>query len=145
FRGGAKKLERVSLEALLEGVLGSFDARAAAAGISVHREVRGAIPPLTVDPLQIEVVLRNLLANAFDAVAAMPPGERRVTVELGRDRSAHVHVRVLDSGRGIAPEEAGQLFEAFSSTKATGMGVGLALSRAVVEAHGGRLWAVPGE
>lgn len=145
FRGGARKLERVSLEAVVDGVLRSFQARAAAGEVSVRCDARDRLPALTIDPLQIEVVLRNLLANAFDAVAGMPPGARSITVELRRERSQLVHVRVLDSGPGIAPEDVESLFEAFASTKSTGMGVGLALSRAVVEAHGGKLWAVPGK
>jgi signal transduction histidine kinase len=143
FRDGARRLERVSIEKLLDRVLGSFEQRAAAGGVTLRRDVSSSIPALAADPLQIEVVLRNLLANALDAVASVPEGSRDIVVEI-RHEPPHVHVRVLDSGPGIAEGDAGQLFEAFASTKATGMGVGLALSRAVVEAHGGRLWAVPG-
>jgi two-component system sensor kinase FixL len=143
FRGSARKLELASIEELLKGVVRSFRGRAESGDISVRHEVHGRLPGIRVDPLQIEVVLRNLLANAFDAVAAMPTGNRSIAVELRHD-PPHVHVRVLDSGPGIAAEDVSQLFEAFASTKATGMGVGLALSRAVVEAHGGQLWAVPG-
>ena len=143
YRSGTKRTERVALQDVLQHVLASLHERAVAGGISVRHDA-AVVPDVLADPLQIEVVLRNLLTNAFDAVSAMPPGERKVSVEVARERTRHVRVRVLDSGPGIAPEQAGRLFEAFTSTKATGMGVGLALSRAVVEAHGGQLWAVHG-
>jgi signal transduction histidine kinase len=106
--------------------------------------VAGVLPEVAVDPLQIEVVLRNLLVNALEAVSAMPEGGRSVTVELMRETPGQVRVRVLDSGPGFTAEQAERLFEVFTSTKATGMGIGLALSRAVIEAHDGKLWAVPG-
>jgi signal transduction histidine kinase len=144
FRSGARKLERVAPERLLKGVLESLQPRAQSGGVSLRCEVAGVLPEVAVDPLQIEVVLRNLLVNALEAVSAMPEGGRSVTVELTREMPGQVRVRVLDSGPGFTAEQAERLFEVFTSTKATGMGIGLALSRAVIEAHDGKLWAVPG-
>lgn len=143
YRSGVKKTERVSLESIVDAVMRSLEPRAQAAGIAMRREGDAGLPEITADPLQIEVVLRNLLTNALEAVAGLPAERRHVTVELARE-PRHLRVRVLDSGPGIPPEQSERLFEAFASTKATGMGLGLALSRAVIEAHGGRLWAVHG-
>jgi len=88
--------------------------------------------------------VQNLLRNALEAVAEMPEGGRVVQIQMQRDGGRQVLVRVIDSGPGMAAEETERIFDVFTTTKATGMGVGLALSHAVVVAHGGRLWAVPG-
>jgi len=143
FTTGATKTEGVSLEELLDTVLLSFAARAESGNVSVVRRIEGVLPRIKADRLQIEVVLRNLLSNAFDAVGAMPHERRQIAVEIAGDER-EVRVRILDSGPGIALECMERLFEAFTTTKAAGMGMGLPLSRAVVEAHGGRLWAVSG-
>jgi signal transduction histidine kinase len=143
FTTGETRTESISLEALLDAVLLSFAPRAALGNVSVVRRTEGVLQQIKADQLQIEVVLRNLLSNAFDAVGTMPPEQRQIAVELAGD-ARELRVRILDSGPGIALEGMEQLFEAFATTKAAGMGMGLPLSRAIVEAHGGRLWAVPG-
>jgi C4-dicarboxylate-specific signal transduction histidine kinase len=143
FKTGQTKAESISLETLLDAVLLSFAPRADSGKVSVVRRTEGVLPHIKADQLQIEVVLRNLLSNAFDAVGTMPLGRRQIAVEMAGDER-EVRVRILDSGPGIALEHMEQLFEAFATTKAAGMGMGLPLSRALVEAHGGRLWAVPG-
>jgi signal transduction histidine kinase len=93
--------------------------------------------------LQIEVAIRNLIANAFDAAATIE-GKRRVSVSADRGRDGYLTVTVEDSGPGISPAAETRLFEPFASTKSSGLGLGLVISRALVEAHGGRLWAEPG-
>jgi C4-dicarboxylate-specific signal transduction histidine kinase len=96
---------------------------------------------LLVDRLQLEVVLRNLLANAFDAVAALGTGKRHIRISAQPGGTGRVRVRIEDSGQGISEATAARLFEAFQSSKASGLGLGLVISRAIVEAHGGHLWA----
>jgi signal transduction histidine kinase len=91
--------------------------------------------------VQIEVVLRNLLANAIDAASAT--GDGRVVVRAGVDH-AHLLVQVHDNGPGIDAARLRTLFEPGHSDKPGGMGLGLSLCRAIVEAHGGRLWAEDG-
>jgi two-component system sensor kinase FixL len=116
--------------------------RASAAGVDLRTVEDGTIPPLRLDPLQIEVVVQNMVHNAIDAVAqTRSPGS--VTVELARTGDGGVIVSVVDTGRGIAPGDAESLFEPLSTTKAQGMGMGLTISRAIVEAHGGRMWIEP--
>jgi FixJ family two-component response regulator len=116
--------------------------RASAAGVDLRTVEDGTIPPLRLDPLQIEVVVQNMVHNAIDAVAqTRSPGS--VTVELARTDDGGVIVSVVDTGHGIAPGDAERLFEPLSTTKAQGMGMGLTISRAIVEAHGGRMWIEP--
>jgi two-component system sensor kinase FixL len=103
----------------------------------------GERPPMVLlDPLQIEVVVANLIANALDSLAAPSrPGRIDVTIEASRDA---VTVSVRDDGAGIAAADAERVFDPLVTTKATGMGMGLTISRAIVEAHGGRMWIEPG-
>ena len=108
----------------------------------VALEILPAAPDLAVfgDRVQFQQVLINLVLNAFDAAAGMPDSRRTVTLSAeGVPGGAVIHVR--DRGRGIAPEELPRLFEPFFTTKDNGMGLGLAISRSLVESHGGRLWA----
>jgi len=143
FRTGTTHLERVSLAELLPAATALFSARAAKDGVLLTVP---PIPEATVmaDRLQIEVVIRNLLSNAFDAASTRPLGQRtvRLTAELeGADR---VCIKVEDSGPGVSGTTVAGLFEPFSSSKSSGLGLGLAISRAIAEAHGGTLWAEVG-
>lgn len=140
FRTGATQLERMHLAELLAPVASAFSAKAATRGIDLVIE---PAPPcvLLADRLQLEVVLRNLLSNAFDAVADRPAGQRSVRLSVHAQGAGRVCFRVEDSGPGISGIKAARLFEVFQSSKASGLGLGLAISRAIVEAHGGQLWA----
>lgn len=140
FRTGTTRLERIWFSELLSSATLRLAPQAKQQGIEL---VVDAIPAcaLWVDRLQIEVVLRNLIANAFEAVAERPPGQRVVRLSAHLEARARVCVVVQDSGPGVAEEMVSQLFEAFRSSKASGMGLGLTISRAIIEAHGGQLWA----
>lgn len=96
-----------------------------------------------VDRTQIVQVSLNLIRNAFDAVEGRP--ERRVEVVVAAEVADEVVVRVADSGPGLDPEVLAQLFQPFTTTKSEGMGLGLSISRDIVEAHGGRIWVESGE
>ena len=167
FRTGAMKLEPVDVRQLVSGMTQQFFAALREHGVLL--EV-GELPALAVqaDRLQIELVLRNLLANALEAVQACPDGARRITLTAERiegsrlsaalgaggasgarlpRRSAaapRLRLTVEDSGAGVSEALAARLFEPFVSSKASGLGLGLVLSRAIVEAHGGTLWAEVG-
>lgn len=99
--------------------------------------------PVLVDKVQIQQVLINLIRNAVEAMADGPV--RQLAVSSRPDAPGFVRVVVADTGPGISPEVAAQLFTAFVSTKAEGMGLGLSICRTIVEANGGRIWAQPGE
>lgn len=139
FRTGATKLEPVGLRELVRQAARQQEARAGALDIDFRV---GELPdvPLLVDRLQLEVVLRNLLANAFEAAVQAPAGARRVTLQAGVLPQNRVCVVVEDSGGGLTQADQARLFEPFVSTKSSGLGLGLAISRAIVEAHGGKLW-----
>ena len=114
----------------------------------VTLDIRPAATATTIvgDRVQIQQVLINLVLNAMDAVADVPEVLRTVVVSLARGASGAL-ISVHDRGRGIAPEHLTKVFESFFSTKRKGMGLGLSITRTIVEAHGGRVWAenVPGD
>ena len=93
------------------------------------------------DRIHLQQVLLNLLMNAMDAVAEIDPSERRVHFSSRRTDSGMAEVRVCDSGSGIAAESRERVFEPFFTTKANGMGMGLPVSKSIIEAHGGKIWA----
>lgn len=95
-----------------------------------------------VDRIQIQQVLVNLLRNAYDAVAVNVPEERQVVIAV-HQRDGNAEISVEDTGEGIAPENLYRVFDAFFTCKPHGMGIGLAISRSIVEDHGGRLWVQP--
>ena len=142
FRTGATELRLTSIGTLASQAIAGLEARATSLGVALQQKGGASIPPLLMDAAQMEIVLRNLLANAVEAAAASPD-PRRVEIELRHDHDTVVGT-VTDSGTGVASADAERIFEPFSTTRATGMGMGLAITRAIVEAHGGRVWAEPG-
>jgi signal transduction histidine kinase len=146
FRAGATRLEPLEVAELL--ALASRLAEKAIAGrpIGLAPEAEASLPALFVDRLQVELILRNLLANAVESLAAAPApaGSAGGQIRLAARRADDAHVRIVveDNGPGIAPRQRETLFQPFVSGKPTGMGLGLAVSRAIAEAHGGSLEAL---
>lgn len=138
FRTGATRLEPVALAELVEQACLHY--RMKAVVLQVDFRV-GPVPSVSLlaDRLQLELVLRNLLANAFDAVAQVDGGPRRVSLDCAVLPGARVAVVVEDTGSGLSEAAARSLFEPFQSTKSSGLGLGLVISRAIVETHGGTL------
>ena len=97
------------------------------------------------DRVQLQQVLLNLIVNAIEAMNAVYDRPRELTIVSAAKEPDGVVVEVRDSGTGLDQERAERVFEAFYTTKAEGIGIGLSISRSIVEAHGGRLWASPNE
>ena len=96
---------------------------------------------MLADRIQLQQVLLNLIINAIEAMSGGDDGPRELAVQSDPDAAAGVRVTVRDSGPGLDPQRLDQLFDAFYTTKPQGLGLGLAISRRIIEAHGGRLWA----
>jgi C4-dicarboxylate-specific signal transduction histidine kinase len=103
------------------------------------------LPPVTGDRLQLQQVILNLLHNASDAMAGVDDRPRLLVVSTGREDGDRVRVTVRDSGVGVDGQRAEKLFDAFYTTKRGGMGIGLSVSRSIVERHLGRLWFEPND
>lgn len=141
FRTGTTHLEAMEIDELL--ALARRVAESAISGRSIQLETEAAsgLPALFIDRLQIELILRNLLANAVDSVAAQADTGARITISAKRHDDSQIRIAVIDTGPGVLPAVRTRLFEPFVSGKSTGMGLGLAVSRAIAEAHGGSLEA----
>jgi len=110
-------------------------------GVTVRLELATRCPPLRVDAIRVQQVLVNLVRNAFDALTGVEPGRREVTLATRLVDKNHVELSVADTGTGFADDVKEKMFDRFFTTKREGMGIGLAISRTIVEAHGGKIWA----
>lgn len=143
YRTGLVASAPVRAEELVAGVARLLADEVANAGARLDQAVDDGLV-LTIDRVQVEQVLINLVRNALDALAGAA-GERRILIEMrAADDGTRAEIRVADTGPGIAAEVAPRLFAPFTTTRRTGMGLGLSISRGIVEAHGGRLRAGDG-
>lgn len=111
--------------------------------VSLEVELPEQLPPVQADRVQLQQVMLNLVRNGFEAMSSMPPGERRLTVASRQIDHEHIAVSVIDRGEGCESAELDRLFEPFFTTKEQGLGMGLSISRSIIESHGGRLTAHP--
>jgi signal transduction histidine kinase len=135
------ELQATSLDAVAADVLALVKTDAVKRGITTELSLPESMPQVRADRVQLSQVLLNLVLNAMDSVAANAVGERTVRIEVRHGGGAHVEVAVVDSGTGIPDHVFPRLFQAFTTTKQEGMGLGLVLSRTIVRAHGGDLRA----
>jgi signal transduction histidine kinase len=108
----------------------------------VRTELADDLQPVTADRIQLQQVVLNLLRNALDAMNSVDDRPRDLLIRTEREDGNSVRLSVKDAGVGFDPQITEKLFEAFYSTKDEGMGVGLSVSRSIIENHQGRLWAV---
>jgi signal transduction histidine kinase len=100
--------------------------------------------PIQGDRVQLQQVVLNLILNAVEAMGSVEAGARALSISTEQDHTS-VIVAVRDSGPGIAPDHFDRVFEAFYTTKSSGVGMGLSICRSIIDAHGGRLWAEANE
>ena len=110
-------------------------------GASIQTQLAERLPFVRGDRVQIQQVMVNLIVNAVQAMSGEDGSGRELQISTQTDEAKGVRIGVRDTGPGLAPESLSRLFEPFYTTKAEGMGMGLAICRSIVEAHGGRLWA----
>jgi signal transduction histidine kinase len=111
--------------------------------ISMQTQLSDDAPLMQGDRVQLQQVLLNLLLNAIEALSSVSIGSRHLVVASAKKDSESVLVSIYDSGKGFPPDDLGRLFDPFYTTKSDGIGMGLTISRSIVESHGGRIWATP--
>ena len=114
-------------------------------GAAVRTQLSIDVPLVWADRIQLQQVILNLIINAIEAASEVSDGPRDLFINTVKDKSNGVLVTIADFGRGLDPEKLEDIFHPFYTTKSEGMGMGLAVSRSIIEAHGGRLWATPNE
>jgi PAS domain S-box-containing protein len=115
------------------------------ARVTLRTDLASDLPRIIGDRVQLQQVVLNLVLNGLEAMNAVADRPRELVIDTRREDAEHVRVAVRDVGVGLDPESIHRLFDAFYTTKQSGMGMGLSISRSIIENHGGRLWAVPNE
>jgi C4-dicarboxylate-specific signal transduction histidine kinase len=134
----------LDLRAVVMDVLTLARYESASRRITIRADLPADLPSVAGDPVQLQQVLLNLVINGMDSMHAAEESKRVLFIRgrpETREGRTETLISVRDAGTGFQPEEMGRLFEAFYTTKPQGMGMGLAISRSIIEAHGGRLWA----
>jgi C4-dicarboxylate-specific signal transduction histidine kinase len=142
LRRGERVRERLDINDVIREVISLLDSELRRNGASVQTEMPRKLPPVVVDRVLLQQVILNLIMNAMEAMRVVGNRARVLGIRTQEQHSGSIVVLVQDSGVGIDPEHLSRMFEAFYTTKAQGIGMGLTISRSIIETHGGRLWAV---
>jgi PAS domain S-box-containing protein len=135
----------VDINEAIREVMELTGGEAAKTRVSVQMHLAEGLPLIHGDRVQLQQVILNLIVNAVEAMGGVRDGPRELLISTGQAEPGGVLVAVRDSGPGLAPATLEHLFEAFYTTKPTGLGMGLSICRSIIEAHGGRLWAESNE
>jgi signal transduction histidine kinase len=141
IRKAPPRTERFDLNAAVDEVIGLARSAIIRNGVAVQTRLAGSLLPVQGDRVQLQQVVLNLILNAAEAMGSVEAGPRELLISTEQTRGLGIRVTVRDSGPGIAPEHLERVFETFYTTKTSGMGMGLAICRSIINAHGGRLWA----
>lgn len=148
-RKGEVRLEPIDINAIVREAVDITGPEAQRQNVAIALELDGTLPYVTADKVQVEQVLLNLIGNGLEALHDVHDRPRRIVIGThpcvmdGNGSEEGVKCRVHDTGAGLPPETGEDLFEPFYSTKSDGMGMGLSISRSIIEASGGKLWAEP--
>jgi PAS domain S-box-containing protein len=132
--------ERVDLNRAINDVIALAQDAIVENGVSIHTRLAERLPDVQVDCVQLQQVVLNLILNAVEAMSAVKKEARELSISTEQHHADGVLVTVSDSGPGIAPEHLDRVFDAFYTTKSSGVGMGLSICRSIIGAHGGRLW-----
>jgi PAS domain S-box-containing protein len=142
LKKGDAQASEVRLNDLVTGVTRLLHSDLIRRRVATETDLAPSLPLVLGEPVELQQVMLNLVANACDGMAGIPADQRRVTISTGVTSEGLVQLSVRDQGEGIPPDRLEQIFDAFFTTKNHGLGLGLAICRSIVTAHGGRLWAV---
>jgi C4-dicarboxylate-specific signal transduction histidine kinase len=145
FKKDGQKKAPVDLNQLIQEVLALMQGELENQQVTLQAELGAKPPQVLGDRVQLQQVFLNLITNAIDAMGSITERPRILRVKSETSKSDGVVVTVEDSGPGIDPKGVDRIFEAFYTTKAQGMGIGLAICRSIIEAHDGRISASPGD
>jgi C4-dicarboxylate-specific signal transduction histidine kinase len=140
FKKGTSQRQLVDINAVIQEMVALLRGEAARYSISIRTVLAASLPHVMGDRVQLQQVLMNLMTNSIDAMKDVD-GTRELTIESQRGENGQVLISVSDTGVGLPSTQAEQIFDAFFTTKPHGTGMGLRISRSIVESHGGRLWA----
>jgi PAS domain S-box-containing protein len=135
----------VKVDEVVHEAVGLVEDMARTNNVSVHVDTESDLPNVLADRVQLQQVIVNLAMNAIEAMIGVSGRERRLQLAAQAGAAQSVLVAVRDSGPGLKEEDRSRIFDAFFSTKPGGMGMGLAISRSIIESHGGRLWEAPND
>ena len=142
LRRGERLRERLDTNDIIREVIALSDGELRRNGVSLGTDLARNLPPVVADRILLQQVILNLMMNAIEAMRTVNNRIRVLCIRTREQFSGSIVVLVQDSGVGIDPEHPSRMFEAFYTTKVEGIGMGLTISRSIIEAHGGRLWAV---
>jgi signal transduction histidine kinase len=147
IRGLVKKVpsrrDRVDINTAILEVIALTHSELQRNPVELRTHLSSDLPVVPADRVQLQQVILNLIVNAIEAMSGVRDRPRELVVDSGVSDSNEVFVEVQDSGPGLDPANLHRLFDSFYTTKPDGMGMGLSISRSIIEAHGGRLWAMP--
>lgn len=141
FTKTSPERELVQINDLIREVINLIEGAAARNQVELLTQLGADLPATAADRVQLQQVIVNLILNGIEAMSDVSNRPRRLMIRSQMQNSDELLVSVRDSGVGIAPKDEKRIFEAFFTTKAQGMGMGLSISHSIIEAHGGRLWA----
>jgi C4-dicarboxylate-specific signal transduction histidine kinase len=137
------KSTAIDINAIIHEVAEFVKPEAKRLGINVHLHPDQSIPLMNGDAVQIEQVILNLVKNSIEAMEDIKTSQKALTITSSLKAPSTIEVSVCDQGKGILPENIGKVFESFYTTKPYGLGIGLSISRSIVESHGGKIYVIP--